>query len=204
MSYNQIITKLSESAAKSQPGNLEEIRKSIKQAIDAFGKATDKADELMQLIKLLGQLVSTMEVDLEKVEAARAKKFADRGGFDKRIFMEWFILKNDNKEMLQNYLHKPEYAPTPASYKDDGNIDGVKLSCNKLVRHNMERLAMLNYKLCYYRLDDADFDLAITNKVIEEAQEVLDAQNLQELISEMGDAVETLSAYARFNKINFA
>lgn len=78
-----------------------------------------------------------------------------------------------------------------------------KFSCNKLIRDKtIERMSAKNIT-CHYRIANAtEYLAALKAKLIEEAAEVKDTANRQELIDEMVDVVEVLRALCQTSDIS--
>ena len=85
------------------------------------------------------------------------------------------------------------------------NENGKKfkyLKFEKLVRdRNPDTITKSGGECIYYNLQKDDFIRHLKLKLIEEAQEVFDAKDLDEMIDEMGDVVEVLKSLIRVAKI---
>lgn len=160
----------------------------------------DKVD-LDPMLKSIAELARSNQIDVEDIESARIVKLATRGGFDKRIYLEWFALQKTNP-LISPYLANPHKYKVlgEIAYYYNGPVDSVMFACNKMVRHKMSRIADLNYKMCYYRLGDEEFEAALCAKLHEEAIEVLEAKNAKELTEELGDFLEICGAYFRYKQ----
>lgn len=73
---------------------------------------------------------------------------------------------------------------------------------NKLWRDKTPaRIAPEGAKVYSRKLDDAEFNLQLRNKLLEEAEEVHTAQTRQELISEIADVFEVIDTLAQLHGI---
>lgn len=71
----------------------------------------------------------------------------------------------------------------------------MKITYNKLIRDNIPDImnkANKNYKTRIY--DNDEYILALKNKVVEEANEVKESMNKEELINEIADLYEVIEA----------
>lgn len=59
-------------------------------------------------------------------------------------------------------------------------------------------------EICERTMEDEEYDQRLKDKLLEEAQEVLEARDTQELEEELADVLEVLMAIARFKGIEFS
>lgn len=79
----------------------------------------------------------------------------------------------------------------------------IKFGCNKISRDNtLARMAAADIITHYKILTGAELDQALKNKLIEEAHEVVTAENRAELISELADTLEVLDAICKAANIS--
>src|SRR5665647_2011362 len=79
-----------------------------------------------------------------------------------------------------------------------------KFKQNKLWRDKLPAIKEeLGSIIHVQKLDDVQYLRQLKLKLREEVEEVIDAQNNEELIQEMGDVLEVLKAWAAFADINF-
>jgi len=78
----------------------------------------------------------------------------------------------------------------------------VKFSCKKLGRDKgLEGFKSQNIKPTYKILNGDELRQALKHKLIEEAQEIFDAQDRQEIIAELADVLEVISGLCKAYEI---
>lgn len=76
---------------------------------------------------------------------------------------------------------------------------------NKLCRDKtIERMESGGAIMHWYRLQDDDFKDQLKQKLLEEAQEVIAAQDVQDLVQELADVFEVISALCSIYKIDIS
>lgn len=81
----------------------------------------------------------------------------------------------------------------------------IKFRCDKISRDNtLARMAAADIITHYKILTGAELNQALKNKLIEEAHEVVTAENRTELISELADTLEVLEALCQSHNISQA
>ena len=75
---------------------------------------------------------------------------------------------------------------------------------NKLVRDNIPNKINSNNEICNTRiLEDEEYKLELNKKLIEEAGEVINSSNKEELIEELADLNEVINAILNINNITY-
>lgn len=75
---------------------------------------------------------------------------------------------------------------------------------NKLVRDKIPEIIENNNEKCEVRiLNDNEYKLELTKKLLEEANEVKDASNEKELIEELADLSEVILSIMKANNITY-
>ena len=81
----------------------------------------------------------------------------------------------------------------------------IKFGCNKISRDNtVARMTAADIITHYKILTGTELNQALKNKLIEEAHEVLTAEDRTELISELADTLEVLEALCQSHNISQA
>src|SRR5579885_751284 len=74
---------------------------------------------------------------------------------------------------------------------------------NKLARDKIiEHMESMGAQVCWRYLNDQEYTVALTHKLLEEAQEVKTASLRAELIEELADIYEVIEALKRLHKIS--
>ncbi|WPX97981.1 nucleoside triphosphate pyrophosphohydrolase [Candidatus Fokinia crypta] len=80
-----------------------------------------------------------------------------------------------------------------------------RFALNKLIRSKLNAdsdLIKYGCKLEFVVLDENEYENSLKAKLMEEAQEVIDSKDKDELIEEMGDLLEVISAISSFYNIS--
>lgn len=78
-----------------------------------------------------------------------------------------------------------------------------KFLCNKLSRDKTaERLKSFNIKVDYKIIEGKELVEALNKKLLEEAQEVVDAENKEELTAELADLLEVIDVFCSAHNID--
>ncbi len=76
---------------------------------------------------------------------------------------------------------------------------------NKLVRDKIPEIIKKNGEVSkVVVLDDAEFKIALKNKLIEEAQEVLEANSMEDVLNELSDVMELVEAIVKYNDLTMS
>ena len=87
--------------------------------------------------------------------------------------------------------------------KKQGAISMIKFTCNKLSRDKtVERMQKSNVKIDYKTIEGQELLDALNKKIIEEAQEVVEAKNKDELTFEIADLLEVIDVLCAANNID--
>ncbi|MDR3551061.1 MAG: nucleoside triphosphate pyrophosphohydrolase [Candidatus Babeliales bacterium] len=79
----------------------------------------------------------------------------------------------------------------------------VRFKVDKLIRDNIpQRLISKKIKSHERIMGQPEYIKALTTKLVEEAHECIEAQNLNELIEELGDVLEVINALAQAHNID--
>ena len=79
----------------------------------------------------------------------------------------------------------------------------LKFACNKLTRDKtIERMNSKSIKPNYIILDKKYLPKALNNKLLEEANEVINAQDRDEMIAEIADVLEVIDALCKLHNIS--
>ncbi len=68
-------------------------------------------EELADFEAVLEEFKALLKIDQKTIDAARAKKLAEKGGFKKRILLEHIDVPVSNKELIEYYEEEDERAP---------------------------------------------------------------------------------------------
>ena len=81
----------------------------------------------------------------------------------------------------------------------------AKIIYNKLVRDDIPEIIKKNGEVPKVSvLDEARFGIALKNKLIEEAQEVLEASSKEDVLDELSDVMELIEAIAKDNNLTMS
>ena len=81
----------------------------------------------------------------------------------------------------------------------------AKIIYNKLVRDNIPEIIKKNGGVSKVSvLDEAEFKTALKNKLIEEAQEVLEASSKEDVLNELSDIMELVEAITKDNNLTMS
>jgi len=80
----------------------------------------------------------------------------------------------------------------------------LRFKCDKLIRDNIQRnLQQKNITVYQHVMEQDEYLKALAAKLIEEAHEVVQAQNKEELTEELGDMLELIHTLVREHDISF-
>lgn len=68
-------------------------------------------EELVDIEDVLVAFKALLKLDQKDIEAARAKKLAEKGGFKKRCFIEYIDVPESNKERIEYFEKKASLFP---------------------------------------------------------------------------------------------
>ncbi len=79
----------------------------------------------------------------------------------------------------------------------------TRFKVNKLIRDKIPDLLenQGNYKIFAHTMDDAAFLVSLKKKLLEESQEVVEAQTREELVEEIADVMEVINNLCKMNEI---
>jgi len=159
------------------------------------------------LLNTFFSLIGDLKVPLEEVAQRTAKKNQIRGGFSKRIMMEYILIPPISPYALDSFLGANNIF---SGIKIIENQTYYKFITHKAIRDHLPRLTLSFHELFTIKdplipiakvfiAAEEEFFRAIRLKLIEETKEVLYSKTSEELQEELGDVYGILLAIGEMN-----
>lgn len=161
----------------------------------------NSSQTLKQLGEILEILRSYGEVNgysLKKIQEEMEKKNKEEGEYNKKYYCQSITLSSNEKSEIQKYLQKKESFPLKHVQEGEIGKSIYHFQVQKLVRDKFHNYPGTGDKI----LNDSEYENEIKKKLLEEVNEIVNADNMEEIIEEFADLTEVINTYYDFKKIS--